>query len=122
MPAGAGGASVARPGAPMWVQPVSRAQHTSAHRRWGVREDSRMGSRRLVVVLFALALLSAACGGSAAQREALKVQSQGQAQTAAATGETGQSAGTDTAGAPTQSATPGAASTPAGRSSAGVSS
>ena len=83
-----------------------------------------MGSRRLVVVLFALALLSAACGGSAAQREALKVQSQGQAQTAAAPapGETGQSAGTDTAAAPTESATPGAASTPGGSSSAGVSS
>src|SRR5712691_7273063 len=120
MPAGAGGASVARPGAPMWVQPVSRAQHTSAHRGWGAREDSRMGSRRLVVVLFALALLSAACGGSAAQREALKVQSQGQAQTAPAPapGETGQSAGTDTAAAPTGSATPGAAATPSAGASA----
>ena len=35
-----------------------------------------MASRRLFILLTAGALISAACGGSAAQRDALKVQSE----------------------------------------------
>src|ERR1041385_1457251 len=48
---------------------------SDAHRARN-KGDTCMASRRLFVVLTAGALISAACGGSAAQKEALKLQSQ----------------------------------------------
>jgi branched-chain amino acid transport system substrate-binding protein len=78
-----------------------------------------LGSRRLFVLLTAGALASAACGGSAAQRAALKVQSQNQAGTnAAAPGGGGYSGGD--AGASAAPAEAGAATSDVAGSSPGA--
>ena len=69
-----------------------------------------MATRRLFVLLTAGALASAACGGSAAQRAALKVQSQNAAGQAGASGGGYSSGDTGAAAAPTD---PGSAGSPA---------
>lgn len=78
-----------------------------------------MGSRRLLVLLVAALVSAAACGGSAAQREALEVQSEAGGQAAPAAGDA--TAGASDYGSPAPDATSGdataAGSTPLGGSS-----
>jgi len=88
-----------------------------------------VGSRRLFVLLTAGLLTAAACGGSAAQRAALKVQSQNAGQAAApaggySSGDTGAAAPADSGSSASPAAVPGAASAggSAGLSSGGSSS
>jgi branched-chain amino acid transport system substrate-binding protein len=83
-----------------------------------------MASRRLVLVLLtAGSLISAACGGSAAQREALKVQSENLANQSGAASGGGYSAGdTGAAAVPGDSGAAAPAGTDTGGASAGVSS
>jgi branched-chain amino acid transport system substrate-binding protein len=75
-----------------------------------------MASRRLIILLTAGALTSAACGGSAAQRAALKVQSQNAGQGSAApgadysSGDAASAAPVDTGSADASAAVPGAGS------------
>ncbi len=76
-----------------------------------------MGSRRLLALLVLGLLSAAACGGSAAQREALEVQSQEQNQAAPVAGDT--AGATDYGSAAPEAATPGEASVAPGSAASG---